>query len=296
MAKIIECVPNFSEGKDRSKGQAIADAADRVEGIKILDFCMDADHHRSVLTLLGPPDSVKDACLAACRKAVEIIDMREHRGVHPRIGAVDVVPFVPLGDATMADAVAVAHDFGCEFAQRFQIPVYYYAEAALGPARKELAAIRQGGYEGLKGKLQDAAWQPDAGEGTFNPRSGATAVGARGPLIAFNINLDSDNLRLAQHIAGRIRQSGGGLPHVKAIGIMLASRNLAQISMNLTDYTITSLRTVFERVYQEAGRCNVNILESELIGLIPQNAMTDVTPEYLKLREFSQKTLLESHF
>lgn len=294
--KIIECVPNFSEGRDRKKGQALVDAAAAVGGIKLLDFCMDGDHHRSVLTFIGPPGAVQKACLAACLKAIEIIDMREHAGVHPRIGAVDVIPFVPLGDADMFDAVRIAHDFGRDFSQQAQVPVYFYGEAALAPWKRELSHLRKGGYEALRERLKDAEWRPDAGPGLFNARTGATAVGARVPLIAFNINLKSDNLQLAQDIARMIRQSGGGLPHVKAIGIWLESRCLTQVSMNLTDYRVTSPRTVFDRVREEAGRRNIDILESELIGLIPGAAMADVTAEYLKLKEFSDQKILESHF
>jgi len=294
--KIIECVPNFSEGRDRNNGQALVEAAAAVKGVKILDFSMDEDHHRSVLTFIGPPGAVKDACLAACRKALEIIDMCEHAGAHPRIGAVDVVPFIPLGDADMSDAVRIAHDFGREFSEQFQIPVYFYGEAALTPSRRELSHIRKGGYEALRERFMDPKWRPDAGPNLFNECAGATAVGARLPLIAFNINLKSDSLLLAQDIAKRIRQSSGGLPHVKAIGLLLKSRRVAQVSMNLTDYRVTSLRTVFDRVLEEAGRRNTDILESELIGLIPKAALADVTADYLKLKEFSDQKILESHF
>jgi glutamate formiminotransferase len=294
--KIIECVPNFSEGRDRKKGQALVDAAAAVEGIKLLDFCMDEDHHRSVLTFMGSPGAVQEACLAVCLKAIEIIDMREHAGVHPRIGAVDVVPFIPLGDADMSDAVRIAHDFGHEFSEQSRSPVYFYGEAALAPWKRDLSQIRKGGYEALKKNLKDPRWRPDAGPNLFNECTGATAVGARDPLIAFNINLKSDNLPLARDIAGSIRQSGGGLPHVKAIGIRLESRRVVQVSMNLTDYRVTSLRTVFDRVREEAGRRNTDILESELIGLIPGAAMADVTADYLKLKEFSDRKILESHF
>ncbi|MBA4395917.1 MAG: glutamate formimidoyltransferase [Syntrophus sp. (in: bacteria)] len=293
---IIECVPNFSEGRDRKKGQALVDAAAAVEGIKLLDFCMDEDHHRSVLTFIGSPGAVQEACLAVCLKAIGIIDMREHAGVHPRIGAVDVVPFIPLGDADMSDAVRIAHDFGHEFAEQFQLPVYFYGEAALTPARRELSHIRKGGYEALRQRCNAPGWRPDAGPNLFNECAGATAVGARLPLIAFNINLKSDNLPLAQDIARRIRQSSGGLPQVKAIGLLLKSRRVVQVSMNLTDYRVTSLRTVFDRVREEAARRNTDILESELIGLIPGAALADVTADYLKLKEFSDQKILESHF
>jgi glutamate formiminotransferase / 5-formyltetrahydrofolate cyclo-ligase len=294
--KIIECVPNFSEGRDREKSQALMDAVTVVKEIKLLDFCMDEDHNRSVLTFIGPPGAVKEACLAACRKALEIIDMCDHTGVHPRIGAIDVVPFIPLGDAEMSDAVRIAHDFGRDFSRQSRVPVYFYGEAALAPWKKELSHIRKGGYEALKDRFQDPKWRPDAGPNLFNPCTGATAVGARVPLIAFNINLESDNLRLAQDIARTIRHSSGGLPHVKALGIFLKSRRLAQVSMNLTDYRVTPLRTVFDRVREEAGRHHTDILESELIGLLPQAALTGTTADYLKLRDFSDTKILESHF
>jgi glutamate formiminotransferase len=294
--KIIECVPNFSEGRDRSKGHAFVQAASAVDAIKILDFCMDEDHHRSVLTFLGPPADVQAASLAACGSVIERVDMRLHAGVHPRIGAVDVVPFVPLGDADMTDAVQMAHTFGLAFSERFQVPVYYYGEAALTSSRRELSALRKGGYESLRERFHDPEWRPDAGPLCFNERAGATAVGARRPLIAFNINLRSDNLQLAREIAATIRESGGGLPHVKALGVYLKSRGLAQVSMNLTDYRITSLRTVFERVRWEAGRRDTDILESELIGLIPKAALADITADELKLKDFSDRKILESYF
>lgn len=294
--KIIECVPNFSEGRDDKMAQVLVEAAAAVPGIKILDFCMDGDHHRSVLTFIGPPDVLKNACLTVCRRALEFIDMRLHNGVHPRIGAVDVVPFVPLGDATMSDAVALAHDFGRDFSEQFDVPVFFYGEAALIASRKELSEIRRGGYETLSKRFSDPLWYPDAGPRLFNPRTGATAVGARVPLIAFNINLKTDDLPLAQEIAGRIRQSGGGLPHVKAIGLLLKSRNIAQVSMNLTDYRVTSLRIAFDHVREAAQSRGTDIQESELIGLIPGAALADVTADYLKLKNFSDKKILESHF
>jgi glutamate formiminotransferase len=294
--KIIECVPNFSEGRDRKKGEALVEAAAAVRAVKVLDFCMDGDHHRSVLTFIGPAGAVKEACLAVCLKAIEIIDMSTHTGVHPRIGAVDVVPFVPLGDADLADATRIALDFGRDYSQQAQVPVYFYGEAARAPWKRELSQIRKGGYETLKGRLKDPLWRPDAGPARFNACTGATAVGARFPLIAFNINLKSDDLPLAQEIARSIRQSNGGFPHVKAIGLLLQSRRVAQVSMNLTDYRVTSLRTVFDGVREAAGRRDTDILESELIGLIPEAALANVTADYLKLKDFSDKKILESHF
>lgn len=294
--KIIECVPNISEGWSKKKVLEIAGALNAFPGVKLLDICMDRDHHRGVLTFIGPPDAMQEAALAVCGRALESIDMREHTGAHPRIGAVDVVPFVPLGEATMRDAVRVAHGFGRAYGERNRIPVYFYGEAARVPWKRELSDIRRGGYEALRERMSDPRWMPDAGPAVFHERSGATAVGARIPLIAFNINLKSGDLALAQNIARTIRQSGGGLPFVKALGIPLKSRKLAQVSMNLTDYRVTSVRTVFERVREVAARHGIEILESELIGLIPQAALAGTTPGDLKLRGFSDTKILETHF
>jgi glutamate formiminotransferase len=233
--------------------------------------------------------------MAACEMAIDLIDMREHRGVHPRIGAVDVVPFVPLKGATMKNAVDAAHLFGRAFGKTKKIPVYFYGEAALDPSRRELPDVRKGEYEALKTRFDNPLWLPDAGPARFNPRSGAVAVGAREPLIAFNINLATDNLQAAKEIACSIRQSSGGLQHVKAIGVLLKSRNIAQVSMNLTNYKVTPLRTVFDAVKEEASRRGVEILESELVGLIPEDALEGVTAEYLQLEKFCAECIIETH-
>lgn len=293
--KIIECIPNFSEGKDENKLRLIVEAASRVEGVEIIDFSMDTDHNRSVVTLIGTPQSAKQGALALCGKALELIDMRTHIGEHPRIGAVDVVPFVPLEDASMEDAVRTAHEFGYTFAEKYDVPVYFYEEAALRPERKNLPAIRRGQYENLKGKITDPEWIPDAGPAVFNPATGATAVSARNPLIAFNINLDTSDIEIAKDIAKKIRQSNGGLDCVRAIGVMLKSRNIAQVSMNLINYKITSIRKVFDEVSKRAKQSGVDVLESELIGLLPGDALCDTTPEYLKLRDFCEARILEMH-
>jgi glutamate formiminotransferase len=244
---------------------------------------------------MGDPDAVITAALAACETALRRIDMRCHRGIHPRIGAVDVVPFIPFGDAVMADAVAVAHHFGQAFAQKTGVPVFFYGEAARRPERRQLPDIRRGGYEGLAAKLMDPDWQPDAGEAVFRERSGATAVGARIPLVAYNINLQSADLALAKRIACAVRESNGGFPAVKAIGLFLESKNQVQVSMNLTDYRRTPLRTVFDFIRDKAGQAGVEIACSELIGLLPQEALKDVTPDYLKLEGFSQDRIIETH-
>jgi len=295
--KIIECIPNFSEGRNPEVVEAIVDAAVRTEGVKVLDFSMDKDHNRSVLTFIGSPEATLRGAIAACDRAADLIDMRKHAGVHPRIGAVDVVPFVPLESADMSDAVEMAHRFGHIFGRRNNVPVYFYGEAALEPGRKKLADIRRGQYEGLRDRMSDPAWAPDIspyGSG-FNPRLGATAVGARKPLIAFNINLNSNDIELARDIAGSIRRSSGGFRHVQAIGVFLKSRNIAQVSMNLTDHETTSIRTVFDAVTKKAVEHGVDILESELIGLIPRAALEGVTADYLKLLDFSEKRIIESH-
>ena len=293
--KIIECIPNFSAGRDSRIIKAIADAAAAVAGVRVLDFSMDPDHNRSVLTFIGAPEETLNGALAACDRAVELIDMRTHHGCHPRIGAVDVVPFVPLGGAGMAEAVETAHRFGNTFARRHNVPVYFYGKAALSEKRQKLAGIRRGQYEAFGAKITDPVWRPDAGPARFNPRLGATAVGARKPLIAFNINLESDNITLAQTIARSIRQSSGGFSHVQALGVLLESRKIAQVSMNLADYEVTSLRTVFDAVSMQAAAAGVDILESELIGLIPRAALEGITPDDIKLTDFSTDRIIENH-
>jgi glutamate formiminotransferase len=294
--KIIECVPNFSEGKDSQKLEAIAQAIFAISGVKLLDTHKDPDHNRSVFTFIGTPGAIFEAAMAVCGKAVEFIDMRTHTGIHPRIGAVDVVPFIPLGDAEMQDAVAVAQRFGRAFSEQYRVPVYFYGEAAMKPERKELPEVRKGGYEGFSKRLSDPLWAPCAGPCFFNEKSGATAVGARSPLIAFNINLSTSDVGVAKDIARAIRQSSGGLPCVKAMGVYLKSRDIAQVTMNLTNYQITPIRMVYDRVQKLAKQHHVNILESELVGLIPRKAMQGVTDKDLKLANFSEKKILESYF
>jgi len=271
-------------------------AVSKVAGVKLLDASADPDHHRCVLTLIGTPEAIVDGAMAVAREALERIDMRRHQGVHPRIGAVDVVPFIPFGDAAMSDAVETAHRFGRRFATETSVPVYFYGEAAISPKRRLLPYIRRGGYEGLAMKLQNPHWSPDAGRPVFLERWGATAVGARLPLIAFNINLESTDLDLARKIACELRESSGGLPAVQAIGLFLRSQNRVQVSMNITDYRKTSLRSVFDLVATRANALGVEIARSELIGLLPRDAMVDVKPEELKLKDFSEDRIIESHF
>ncbi|MCK9229352.1 MAG: glutamate formimidoyltransferase [Syntrophales bacterium] len=291
----IECVPNFSEGRRREILEEIVGAASKEQGVRIADFSLDPDHNRSVLTLIGEPDPLVSAVLAASERALELIDMRTHRGVHPRIGSVDVVPFIPLLNASMQEAVTAAHRFGREFARRNNVPVYFYGEAARTPERRLLATIRRGGYEHVRLRLADQAWQPDEGPPRFDPARGATAVGARKPLVAFNINLDTNDLAIARDIARTIRHSSGGLPHVQAIGIPLASRAIVQVSMNLMDCEITPLITVYDKVREEAENRGVAVIESELIGLMPESALAGTTAEYLKICNFRDDCVIECH-
>lgn len=293
--KILECVPNFSEGKDRNKIDAIADALQKIGGVRLLDICTDPDHNRTVFTFIGSPEDIERGAAAACDKALEVIDMRAQQGVHPRIGAVDVVPFIPLKNAIMADAVETARRFGRAFAERNRLPVYFYGEAALVEERRELPHIRKGGYEALEKRMKDPMWVPDAGPRALNERSGATAVGARDFLVAYNINLASSDLETARKIAETIRFSSGGMKHVKAIGVPLKSRGIVQVSMNLTNFRETPVKAVFDRVKAEASQRGVQVLESELIGLIPEEALMHVTPQYLMLRDFSEDRIIEKH-
>lgn len=293
--KIIECVPNISEGRDKKKIDSIVAALTRAEGARLLDVCIDPDHNRTVLTFIGRPEDVEKGAAAICKRALDLIDMRKHKGVHPRIGAVDVVPFIPLRGASMKNAVDVAHRFGRVFGERNRIPVYFYGEAALDPRRRELPDVRKGEYEALRTHFEDPLWIPDAGPAIFNPRGGATAVGAREPLIAFNINLATNDFHVAKEIASSIRQSSGGLQHVRAMGVPLKSRDIVQVSMNLTNYKVTPLKTVFDTVKTKASQYGISILESELVGLIPEEALEGVSPEYLQLAKFCAECIIETH-
>ena len=293
--KIIECVPNFSEGCDQKKIGAIARVFESFPGVRLVDFSGDTDHNRSVYTFLGKAEEVLKAALAAAGKALELIDMRQQAGVHPRLGAVDVVPFIPLSTSKMKDAVDIAHRFGKQLYEQFGVPVYFYGAAALVPERNELANVRRGGYEALEKKMSILEDAPDIGKPLFNERSGATAVGARMPLVAYNINLATDDLRLAQKIASQIREKNGGLKNVRAIGVILKSRGIAQVSLNLTNYKETPLKPIYDLVKMLAVDRGVDVLETELIGLIPKAAFAGTKPKYLQLKDFDDNRLLETH-
>ena len=271
---MIEAIPNISEGRRPDVVRAIADAAAAGPGVALLDCSSDASHHRSVVTLAGAADPLREAILRLCVAAIARIDLRAHRGAHPRIGAVDVVPFVPLDGMPITACIDLARDTAAALAARFDLPVYLYAEAAARPGRARLDLIRRGGFEGLAAKLRSPAWAPDHGPTRPHPTAGATAVGARGPLIAFNVNLASNDLVAARAIAGAVRERDGGLPAVKALGIRLADREGApvQVSMNLTDYRRTGIAAAVARVTAEAAALGIGVAATELVGLVPAEA------------------------
>ena len=295
MNKIIECVPNFSEGRDLKKLEQILDCFRGKEGVKLLDYSSDQDHNRSVVTVIGEPEALRDAMVEAIGKAVELIDMTKHQGQHPRMGCVDVVPFIPIRNATVEDADRVAKETAAAAAERFGQPFFLYEKSATAPHRENLAEIRRGQFEGMAEKMLDQEkWKPDFGPATIHPTGGVTAIGARMPLIAYNINLDTDNLEIANKIAKTIRHISGGFRYCKAMGVMLEDRGIAQVSMNLTDYTKTPVYRVFETVKMEAHRYGVNILDSEVVGLVPQEALIDCASYYLQFGDFRNTQVLEN--
>jgi glutamate formiminotransferase len=290
---LIESIPNVSEGRRPEVIEELAGALTATPGVRLLDYSSDTSHNRSVFTLVGDAASLKTAILSLMDVAIRRIDLREHGGEHPRLGAVDVVPFVPIEDVSMADCVQLAKEVGATAAERFALPIYLYEEASLNAARKNLEDIRRGEFEGLAAKMSSADWRPDFGPSAPHPSAGATVVGARMPLIAYNINLATDRLDVARKIAAAIRHSSGGLRYVKAMGVKLEDRNLAQVSMNLTNYEKTPVFRVFEMVKREAERYGVSILESEIVGLIPSAALTRSAEFYLQIEGFSDDQILE---
>jgi glutamate formiminotransferase len=293
--KLVECIPNFSEGRDRTKVDAIAAAISALPGALVLDLELDADHNRSVITFVAPPETVMEAALAAAARAVELIDLRVHSGVHPRIGAVDVMPFVPLEGMTLAECVQIAERAAAEMWKRLRVPTYLYEAAARRPDRTNLENIRRGQFEGLRDEVRtnpDRA--PDFGDPELHPSAGATVVGARKFLIAYNINLGTPDIEIAKRIAKGIRHSSGGFRYVKSMGVPLASRNVAQVSMNLTDFEQTPIHRVFECVRSEAARYGVPVLGSEIVGLIPKKALEATADFYLRFENFQPSLVLEN--
>jgi glutamate formiminotransferase / 5-formyltetrahydrofolate cyclo-ligase len=291
---IIECIPNISEGQRPDVVAAIAAAVGRTPGVRVLDVSSDAAHHRSVLTMAGDAAGLKTAILTLFDQTLAVVDLAVHKGEHPRLGAVDVVPFVPIEGVTMSDCVALARETGRAVAERFAVPVYLYEEAAADPARRNLEDIRRGEFEGLTAKMASAGWAPDFGPATPHPRAGATVIGARMPLIAYNINLATDRLDVAKKIAAAVRHSTGGLRFVKAMGVMLGDRGVAQVSMNLTNFEKTPIPRVFEMVKREAERYGVAVLESEVVGLVPQAALMAAAEYYLQIAGFTPMQILEN--
>jgi len=287
-------VPNFSEGRRQDVIKSIADTIRSTPGVTLLDVESNPDHNRSVISFVGESGPVKVAALAASGKAIELIDLTKHQGEHPRMGAVDVVPFVPLSGATMDDCITLAKEFGKEFAERFHVPVFFYEEAASMPERRNLADVRAGEFEGLRDKIgRDPAKKPDSGPDKIHPTAGATAVGAREILIAYNVNLGTNDLAIAKKIAHQLRAKDGGLAYVKALGFELKERGTVQVSMNMTDYNKSQLFKAKELVELFAQRYGVPVLGSEIVGLVPMDALVDSAEFYLKLENFSREQILE---
>ena len=291
--RLIECVPNVSEGRNAAIVERIVGALKATSGVTLLDWSADPDHNRAVLTYVGEPEAVLEATQGLCREAFASIDMRNHEGAHPRIGAVDVIPFVPLRGVTDEEAVALSRRLG-EWIGEQGVPVYYYQEAATRPERQSLPDVRRGEYEGLAAKLATPEGAPDAGPAEFNARSGASIVGVRFPLIAFNVNLATPDVQIADRIARAIRHSSGGLRYCKAMGVALSERRIAQVSINMVNFKKTPLHRVVEMVRSEAARYGVNVVGSEIVGLVPNDALLAAADFYLRLEDFNVSQVLEN--
>lgn len=294
MRTVIECVPNISEGADPAQVEQVAAAVRAVPGLRLLNVSSDASHNRSVLTFVGDAAAVRGGVLALFEAALARIDLTRHRGEHPRIGAVDVVPLIPIGGTTLADCVALSREIGEEIGRRFGVPVYLYEDSASSEGRRNLADVRKGEFEGLAEKMGKPDWRPDFGPDRPHPTAGAVAIGARAPLIAYNINLATRDVAVADRIAKAIRHIGGGFRYVKAMGVDLSDRGLVQVSINMTNYRKTPLHRVFECVKSEAERHGVAIVGSEIVGLTPAEALFMTAEHYLKLENFSSSQVLET--
>lgn len=293
MARIIQCVPNFSEGRDKDIIEKIVEEIRCVDQVKLLDYSMDRDHNRTVVTFIGEPEKVVEAVFNAAKTAAELIDMTSHVGEHPRMGATDVIPLIPISDVTMEECIEYSRILGKKIGRELDIPVFLYEKSATSPNRENLADVRRGQYEGMAEKLKKEEWQPDFGPNTLNIKAGVTAVGARMPLVAFNVNLGTDDVEIAKKIAKIVRAKTGGFMYCKAIGLEIAERGIVQVSMNMVDYTKTSLFRVFDTIEREAKRYGVNIIGSEIIGLVPMQALIDVADYYLRLESFDSSQILE---
>jgi len=295
MNKIIECVPNFSEGRDVEKIERIVNVFRTKRNVKLLDYSNDTDHNRMVITVVGQPEAVKNCIIEAVGIAIEVIDLTKHQGQHPRIGAADVIPFIPLKNMSMDEANVLAQEVGKTLAEKYHLPIYFYEKSASSEHRQNLASIRKGGFEGLAKKMKQPEWKPDLGPDKPHPTAGASVVGARMPLIAFNVNLQTSDFNIADEIAKKVRFIGGGLPYCKAIGIDLKDRGMTQVSMNLTDYTQTGIHKAVEMVRSEAQQHGVSIAGCELIGMIPLQAVVDTVSSYLGFEGFTADKILDTH-
>ncbi len=293
--KIVECVPNFSEGRDLDKIEKIVAPLRGKEGVKLLNYEADKDYNRVVVTVIGDPTAVRNAVVEAVGVAAGLIDLTKHEGQHARMGATDVVPFIPIKNMTMEECVELAKEAGTMIAEKFNIPVFLYEEAASAPHRQNLADVRKGQFEGMPEKLKLPMWQPDFGAPVIHPQAGVTGVSARMPLVAYNIDLDTKNIEIANKIAKCIRNSSGGFKYIKAGGVSLEDRGITQVTMNITDYSKTSMYRVFETVKMEAKRYGVNVLGSEVVGLVPLEALVDSASYYLGLYNFNMDKIIETN-
>ena len=291
MPKLVECVPNFSEGSDLA---LVDDIVSAIKTVKVLDVHSDPDHNRSVVTFMGEPEVVRQAAFDLTERAMQLLDVREHTGVHPFIGVVDVIPFVPLQDVTMQETINLSYQLGEELWSKLKLPVYFYGDAAKIPERKDISYVRKGNYAILKKEINDPHRKPDVGEG-LHFTAGAVAVGARNFLIAFNINLETNDPDIAQSIAKNIREKHGGLPGVRALGVELKSRGITQVTINILDHQETSLKKVFDEVKKWAREYQVEIIESEIVGLIPASAAFPGMKEYLKLPQLSESQIIDNY-
>lgn len=295
MVKLLECVPNYSEGRDLAKVEKIVDCFRGKAGVKLLDYSSDKDHNRTVVTVIGEPEPLVSAVVESVGRAVELIDMTKHEGQHPRMGAADVIPFIPVKNATVEDADAAAKAAAKEASEKFGQPFFLYEQSATASHRVNLSDIRKGQFEGMAEKMKDKSlWKPDFGPETIHPTGGVTAIGARPPLVAYNVNLATDNLEIAKSIVKAVRYINGGFRYCKAMPVALEERGIVQVSMNLTDFSKTAIYRVFEAVKTEARRWGVNVIGSEIVGLVPMQALVDCAEYYLQLENFSAEQVLES--
>ena len=296
MAKIVECIPNISEGRNTEIIEAVLDQVRATAGVTLLDYSSDPNHNRTVITFLGSPEGVQEAAVALAKKAAELIDLTKHEGEHPRMGAVDVIPFVPIKEITKEECVELSKVVAERVWNEAKMPVFLYEDSASAPNRVNLAKIRKGQFEGMAEKVLEPEWEPDFGGRTIHPKAGVVAVGCRMPLVAFNINLNTPDLEVASAIAKIIRRSSGGFDCVKALGVMLEDRNIAQVSINMTNFNKTPLYRVLELVKAEAKRWGVTVVGTEIIGLTPMNALIDSAEYYLQIENFDKnKQVLENY-